>query len=103
MGELALQVRHSQEDGNDHSGDELQVVGVDAQQSNNCLYNQIVNDRADRNGEQLQTEVDENLAEDHFPDNDSSQTDNNSAAAHINIGKALLLCKKRAGKSDNSV
>ena len=54
-------------------------------------------------GQQLCADVVEQLAEDHLTDDDGSQTDNDSATAHVDVAGALILGQQRAGERHKTV
>ena len=99
---LALPVRNSKEDCNDESRDQLQVVGVQAEVEDH-LNNQIVDNRTKRYAEQTHRKVAENTAEQHLADDDSGKADNDSAAAGVDIRKALILAVQRTCQRNQAV
>ena len=61
-----LPVGNCQEHGNDQRGEQLQIVGVDGQNTDHKLHNHVIDHSANGDCQQLQTEVDKDPAEDHF-------------------------------------
>ena len=55
--------------------------------------------RADGNGQQREAEVREDLAEDDLADDDGGKADDNGAAAHVDVARALILRQQRAGEA----
>ena len=94
MGYFSLPVRDGQEYGHDQGGNQLQIVGVQAQLQN-YLQHEVVDHGTQGYGKHLQTEVLEDLAEGHFTDDNGGQTDNNGAAPHAHIGRALELSQQQ--------
>ena len=88
---LALPVGHGQEHGHHQRGEQLQVVGVQAQPQHH-LDDDVVDDRADAprtaaSGAKLR----KILPKMHLADDDGGQTDDDGAAAHVHVREALIL------------
>ena len=86
----AFPVGNSQEQGNDSRSDQFQIVGVQAKLQHD-LQDKVINDGAEGYGKELQGEVDEELSENDFTDNDGGKADDDAAPAHIDVGRALVL------------
>ena len=99
---LALPKGDGQEDGHHQGGEQLQVVGVQAQPQND-LDDHVVDDGPDDGGQQLQGEVVENSAQQHLPDDDGGQSDDNGAPAHVDGGAALVLGQQGPGQGHQAV
>ena len=67
------------------------------------LHDNVVDDGADDRCRQLEGKVAEDLAEDDLTDDDSCQTDDDGAAAHVDIGEALVLRQQTASQRDQTV
>ena len=102
MGHFALPVRDGQEYGHDQGGNQLQIVGVQTQLQDH-LQHKVVDYGTQGYGKHLQTEVLEDLAEGHFTDDNGSQADNNGAAPHAHIGRALELGQQTTGQGHQTV
>src|SRR5574344_2808958 len=99
---LVLPEGDGQEDGHHHGAEELQVVGVQAH-SQHRLDNNVVDNGADGDAEQLQTEVAEQLGESHLADDDGGQADDDGAAAHVDLAGAVVLGQQSAGQGHQAV
>ena len=67
------------------------------------LNDNIVDHAAQHRCQQAQSKVFEQLAKDHIANDHGRQADNDSAAAHVNIRKALILGQQTAGQCHNAV
>ena len=76
------------------SAEHFEQVGIDLEPDAD-LHNNVVDDAADAYAEQLERKVAKNLAEHGFTDNNGSQADHDSTAAHLDISKALVLAEQR--------
>src|SRR5699024_899291 len=99
---FALPVRDGQEDGHHHGAERLEHVGVHLEPDDH-LVDQVVDDAAHRHREHLEGEVVEHAAEQSLADDDGGQADDDGAAAHVDIGKALVLGQQRAGQRHQAV
>ena len=99
---LALPVRDSKEDRNDKCGDQFEIVGIKTC-GEDKLNNDVVDDRAERNAQQLEREIVENAAEHDLADDDRRQADNDRAAAGVDVCEALILAIQRARERDQTV
>ena len=86
---LLLPVGNCQEHGDDQCGEQLQVVGVDSQYADNELYHHVVNHSANAYCNQLQSKIPEQLAKDHFTNDNGGKTNNNSTSTLFNISISL--------------
>ena len=86
----------------DQCRDEFEVICIETELQHD-LQHDIVDDRADRDGKQLQPEIGEQLAEDHFADDDGGKTDDDRAAPHVDVARTLVLREQRARKRDQPV
>ncbi len=64
---------------------------------------EVVDHGTQGNGKHLQTEVLEELAEGDFADDDGGQADDDGAATHAHVGRALELRQQAAGKGHQTV
>lgn len=99
---FAFPVRNRQEDGDHARGEQLQKVCVDAEPDHD-LQHDVVNNRAEGDGQQLQCKVPEYFAKDGFADDDRGQADDNGAAAHIDVHEPLVLGQQGTGKGDQTI
>ena len=67
------------------------------------LDHDIIDHGTEADGQQLQREVAEDPAEDRLADDDGRKTDDDGAASHIDVGRALILCKQGARDGYDSV
>src|SRR5699024_1982379 len=86
----ALPVGNRQEDGHHHSAERFEQVGIHLEPDDHLVH-QIVDHAAHRYREHLEREVMEHPAEQCLADDDRSQADDDGPAAHVDIGKALVL------------
>ena len=95
-------MRHRQEQRNHQRGEQLQVVGVQAEPQDH-LDDHVVDDGAQGDSQQLQRKIAEQFAEYHLADDHGRQADDDGAAPHLHIRKALVLGHERAGKRHQAV
>ena len=102
---MTLEVGDSQEDGHDDCGEQLQVVGRQLEPEDDA-NDDVVDDAADDHKGQLAEEV-QVLAQqgfaDDLADDDGGQADDDGTAAHVDVGKTLILCHEAAGQSNEGV
>ena len=97
-----IHIGQRQEDRHDQRGDQLQVIGIQTDLQHD-LQHDIVDDGADGNGQQLQSDIAEQLAEDDLADDHGSQADYDSAAAHVDVTGSLILCQQGTGERHQTV
>ena len=102
---LPLQIGHGEEDRHEHGGEELQVVGVEAEPQDDD-HDDVIHHAAEGHEAQAHPEAaplaEEGVAQ-HLADDDGGQTDDDRAAAHVDVGKALILRHEAAGEGDEAV
>ena len=98
----ALPVRHGEEDSHDRCAQQLEQVCVEAE-GQHQLDDDVVDDGTQRDRHHLEGKVVEDAAEHSLADDDSGQTDDDGAAAHADIRKALILAQQSAGQRHQTV
>ena len=98
---LFTKIGNSEEHGNDQRREELEIGGGKPRPDNDGK-NEVVSHSAQRGGQKTQGEVFA-LAQQCLADDDSSQTNDDGAASHVDIGVALILRQQRAGKTDQAI
>lgn len=91
----------SQRNGDDHGGEQLQVVCRQAD-GNDDGDDQVVDDGTYDGGGAAHDKTAE-AAQQHFADDDAGKADDDGAATHVDIRIALILGEQRAGKGHKSV
>ena len=102
---LPLEIRHGQERGHNHGGEELEIVRVELEPEDEH-HNEVIHDAAEDDKAQAHGEVaalaEERVAQ-HLADDDGGEANDNRAAAHVDVGKALVLRHQAAGERDHAV
>ena len=102
---LLLQIRHREEQRHDQRREELEIVRVKPQPQNE-RHDHVVEHAAEHDEEQLHGEVaalfEDRLAED-LADNNGRKADDDRAAAHVDVRRALKLRHQSAGERHNAV
>ena len=102
---LCAEVWHREEYRDDYRREQLQVVGIQPQPEDDNDDRVVYHAADDRKGQR--TEEIQMLAEyragNNLADYDGGKADDDRAAAHVDIRRALKLCEQRAGEGDKTV